>query len=91
MAFTYGNGGGVNTIRTENSTQEATSVTVRDAREDALKLMEGVSQHVHKAARKELLPLPSKPIYGYHYLSLADVYDRSSSNYYVYRIQRQVR
>lgn len=87
MSFKYGHGGGVTTIRTLNRTQEVTSVTVRDARQDALKLMEGVLQQVNKAAKKDLQPLPSKLI-GYHYLSLADMYDRSSSSYYVYRIQR---
>ena len=59
MAFTYGDGGGITKIRTENSAQGVTSVVVRNAKQDAQTLLENVEYGMLRAA-KYVPKLPSK-------------------------------
>jgi hypothetical protein len=59
MAFTYGDGGGVTKIRTENNAQGVTSVVVRNAKQNAQALLESVEYNMLKAY-KYVPKLPSK-------------------------------
>ena len=74
MAFTYGDGGGVAKIRTEDSAQGVTSILVRNAKQDAQTLLENVDYDMYKASRY-VTKLPSKLTLQLYHSRLADSYE----------------